>query len=47
MPLDQFTDEAYQGLAAGNEEVVVGIAQKWYGSFEPQRQECFRNLVHP
>lgn len=24
MPLDAFTEEAYQGLAAGNEDVYVG-----------------------
>ena len=45
MPLDQFTEEAYQGLAAGKEEVAVGSAQHWYDAFEPQRQEQFRGLI--
>ena len=45
MPLDQFTEEAYQGLAAGKEEVAVGSSQDWYDSFEPKRQECFQNMA--
>ena len=45
MPLQQFTDEAYEGLAAGKEEVAVGTANQWYESFEPKRQEQFRTLV--
>lgn len=45
MPLDQFTEEAFQGLAAGNEEVAVGSAHLWYSAFEPQRQEQFQGLI--
>ncbi|KAL8867919.1 MAG: hypothetical protein Q9174_005345, partial [Haloplaca sp. 1 TL-2023] len=45
MPLDQFTNEAYEGLAAGKEEVVVGKSVEWYEAFEPQRQEVFRKMV--
>ena len=44
MPLDQFTNEAYEGLAAGKEEVVVGNSQDWYNKFEPARQELFHDL---
>lgn len=44
MPLDQFTNEAYEGLAAGKEEVVVGSGQDWYNSFEAVRQTLFREM---
>lgn len=45
MPLDQFTNEAYSGLAAGKEEVLVGDAAKWYNAFEPQRQQIFIKMA--
>ena len=45
MPLDEFTEEAYKGLAAGKEEVAVEKAEEWYHAFEPQRQELFHKLV--
>ncbi|KAL8833136.1 MAG: hypothetical protein Q9170_004468 [Blastenia crenularia] len=45
MPLDQFINEAYNGLAAGKEEVVVGDAAGWYNAFEPQRQQVFNKMA--
>lgn len=45
MPLKDFTEEAYQGLAAKKEEVVVGLAKNWYDSFETTRQEQFQGLI--
>lgn len=45
MPLDQFTEDAYRGLAAGKEEVAVEKALDWYNQFEPKRQELFHKLV--
>ena len=45
MPLDQFISEAYEGLAAGKEEVAVGDGQHWYEKIEPARQEIFRMLI--
>ncbi len=45
MPLNEFTDETYEGLAAGKEEVVVGMGKKSYDAFEPRRQEQFREMV--
>lgn len=45
MPLDQFINEAYNGLAAGKEEVVVGNAADWYNAFEPQRQQIFKKMA--
>lgn len=45
MPLDQFTNEAYEGLAAGKEEIAVEDAQDWYDKFEPARQELFHSMA--
>lgn len=45
MPLEEFINEAYAGLAAGKEEVPVGDAVGWYDSFEPQRQEIFNKMA--
>jgi len=45
MPLDQFTNEAYEGLAAGKEEVTVGSSTDWYNRFEPERQKLFHGMV--
>ncbi|KAI4130493.1 MAG: hypothetical protein LQ338_001724 [Usnochroma carphineum] len=45
MPLDQFTNEAYAGIAAGKEEVCVGDAAGWYNAFEPQRQQIFEKMA--
>ncbi|KAI4182181.1 MAG: hypothetical protein L6R41_006150 [Letrouitia leprolyta] len=45
MPLDQFINEAYAGLAAGKEEVLVGDAIGWYDAFEPQRQQIFDKMA--
>ena len=45
MPLEQFTNEAYEGLAAGKEEVVVGDGQGWYKNIEPARQDIFHSML--
>ena len=45
MPLDQFTNEAYEGLASGKEEVAIGDGQRWYEKVEPARQELFRAII--
>ncbi|KAL8936462.1 MAG: hypothetical protein Q9216_004913 [Gyalolechia sp. 2 TL-2023] len=45
MPLDQFTNEAYAGLAGGKEEVAVGDAAGWYNAFEPERQAIFNKMA--
>ena len=45
MPLDQFTNEAYEGLVAGKEEVIVGDEQGWYKKIEPARQDFFRAML--
>ncbi|KAL2056876.1 hypothetical protein ABVK25_002615 [Lepraria finkii] len=46
IPLAEFTDKAYEGLAAGKEEVTVQQAKQWYDKFEPQRQEIFHILAN-
>ncbi|KAI9813191.1 MAG: hypothetical protein M1832_006363 [Thelocarpon impressellum] len=45
MPLDEFTDEAYDGLVRGNDEIPVGQAKEWYASFEPKRQEAYQDFL--
>ena len=44
MPLDEFTEQAYQGLAAGKEQVPVSMAQEYFENFELRRQEDFHRL---
>ncbi|KAI9712220.1 MAG: hypothetical protein M1812_006955 [Candelaria pacifica] len=39
MPLDAFTNEAYDLLARGDNDIPVGNAKKWYDAFEVTRQE--------
>ena len=45
MPLDQFTDEAYAGLAAGKDQVPVGMAASAFETFELKRQEAFHGMI--
>ena len=45
MPLDDFVNEAYEGLNAGKEEVPVGMAKAPYDAIEPQREEIFHQLT--
>ncbi|KAL8789117.1 MAG: hypothetical protein Q9195_006983 [Heterodermia aff. obscurata] len=44
MPLDEFIEQAYQGLAAGQEQVPIGMGQEYFESFELRRQEDFHRL---
>ena len=46
IPLDEFTNQAYEGLAAGREEVLVGDSKAWYGKIEPARQEIFHGMIN-
>ncbi|MCJ1407091.1 hypothetical protein MMC19_001161 [Ptychographa xylographoides] len=45
MPLDEFTNEAYDGLAAGNEQVPVGMSKKSFDTWESQRQQQFHGMI--
>lgn len=45
MPLDQFTEEAYTGLAAGKDQVAIGMAAQAFETFEWKRQEAFHEMV--
>jgi len=43
MPLDQFTDEAWQGLEAGDEQIFVGdMCKMAANTWEKQRQDTFK-----
>lgn len=42
MPLDQFLDEAYEGLAAGQDHVIIGSI----GPAEEFRRRVFDNLAN-
>ncbi|KAL2439040.1 hypothetical protein ABEF95_015641 [Exophiala dermatitidis] len=45
MPLDEFTNQAYAGLASGSEQVPVGTAKQAFDAFEVKRQEIFAQMV--
>ena len=45
MPLAQFREEAYAGLAAGKEQISVGMAKIAFEEFERKRQEVFQVLI--
>ena len=45
MPLDQFTDEAFEGLAAGKDQIPVGFAKQCMEKFELARQEAFEDFT--
>lgn len=43
MPLDAFTDEAWSGLAKGEDQIPVGDAKDEFNSFELKRQEVYQS----
>ncbi|PSK60734.1 Zinc-type alcohol dehydrogenase-like protein [Elsinoe australis] len=45
IPLKDFTEEAYAGLAAGHEEVAVEAAKRWHDAVETPRQEAFHKMT--
>ena len=45
MPLGQFTNEAYAGLAAGDEQVAIGMAKMAFDEFELRRQNVFQHMI--
>jgi hypothetical protein len=47
IPLDQFTNEAWEGLAAGKDQIPVGTAKMGYaeGGFEVLRQQAMFKLI--
>ena len=44
MPLDEFTDEAYQGLVQGLDQIPVGRSKMSFNAFETKRQEIFNSF---
>lgn len=45
MPLDEFTDVAWQGLVDGKEDIPVGSSQIPYQGWEKERQAVFKDRV--
>lgn len=45
MPLDEFTDAAYEGLRTGHEDVPVGTGKGWYEQFERPKREMFDKMT--
>lgn len=45
MPLDEFTNEEFDGLTKGLEQIPVGNSKKAFEGFEQGRQEAFHNMV--
>lgn len=38
MPLDEFTEQLWEGLAAGRQDIAIGTAKDAYDAIEPTRQ---------
>jgi len=45
MPLNEFTDEAWQGLQDGHEDVMVGFAKGMVSKVEPGRRSAFEGML--
>ncbi|KAK5104531.1 hypothetical protein LTS08_002421 [Lithohypha guttulata] len=45
MPLQDFTNEAWQSLSQGKDQVPVGMAHYAFDAFEMKRQELFKQMA--
>lgn len=45
MPLNEFTEETYKGLAGGYEQIPIGRSKGSFQAFEVKRQEIFSEAV--
>lgn len=45
MPLDEFTNEAFRGLAQGLDQIPVGVAKLSFEGWERERQKAFAGMV--
>jgi short-subunit dehydrogenase len=45
MDLEAFTEEVWNGLEEGKDDIAVGMAAKAYEVFEEKRQGMFRGLM--
>lgn len=45
MPLNEFTEEAWEKLVKGDEQVPVGFSSKLFEGFENKRQDVFKMFV--
>jgi short-subunit dehydrogenase involved in D-alanine esterification of teichoic acids len=45
MPLSEFTDQAYEGLVTGNEDIPIGRSLKAFDAFEKTRMDMFYQFL--
>jgi short-subunit dehydrogenase involved in D-alanine esterification of teichoic acids len=45
MPLDEFTNEAWNGLTQGLDQIPVGFVAKAFDAFEMKRQEMYNGFM--
>jgi len=45
MPLAEFTDEAYAGLAKGEEQIAIGMSKSAFDTWELERQKAFHGMI--
>lgn len=45
MPLDEFTEEAWEGLCAGKEDIPVGMTKRSYEALEVKRQDIMMTIA--
>jgi short-subunit dehydrogenase involved in D-alanine esterification of teichoic acids len=45
MPLDEFTEQAWDGLLAGKEQIPVGMSAMCFEKFENRKQEVFQGMI--
>ena len=47
MPIDQFTDAAYEGLAAGSDQIIIGSIgpADMFNEIIDRRRTAFENLA--
>jgi hypothetical protein len=48
MPLDKFTDAAYEGLVSGNDQIVIGAVgpAETFNEIIDKRRTAFTNLAN-
>ena len=45
MPLKDFTDEAWEGLTAGKDQIPVGMSKLSFDTWEQGRQKGFHGMI--
>ena len=44
MPIKEFTEETWEGLNAGHDQIAVGMVKNWFNGFEQDRQKGFEMM---